>query len=80
MPTRTARPVHPVKAARLRKGWTLRDLENACTAAGHKVSYSALSKIERGRTRPRPGTLAILAGVLGVDDPDMLVPEQTPAP
>jgi transcriptional regulator with XRE-family HTH domain len=79
MPTKT-RPVHPVKAARFRKGWTLRDLQNACVVAGHPVSYSALSKIERGVTRPRPGTLATLARVLGVDDPDMLLPQQTLAP
>lgn len=56
-----------VKAARLAKGWTLRQLADAVTEAGVEVDYSALSKIENGVRSPRPGLRAALAQVLGID-------------
>lgn len=62
-----------VKAARLAKGWTLRQLADAVSqyvdSDGRRVEvdYSALSKIENGVRSPRPGLRAALAAVLGID-------------
>jgi transcriptional regulator with XRE-family HTH domain len=48
-------------------GMSLRALAAQCKAAGHPVSDSQLSKIERGLCRPRPALMRTLADVLRVD-------------
>lgn len=53
-------------AARRAKGYTLRTLADAVTAAGGSVSYSQLSRIENGTYSPHPPLAAILARVLDV--------------
>lgn len=54
-------------AARRAKGYTLRSLADAVTAAGGSVSYSQLSRIEKGTYSPHPPLAAVLARVLEVD-------------
>lgn len=72
--TRRHRPVNPIRAARQRKGLTLRELAAACTEAGTPITFSALSKLERGATRPLPKTAKALADVLGVDVVELIAP------
>lgn len=56
-----------VREQRLRRGWTQEDLARQCAAAGVDVTYSALSKIERGLYVPRPKLRAVLAKLLDLD-------------
>jgi transcriptional regulator with XRE-family HTH domain len=55
------------KAARLRRGWTLRDLADQCSEKGVQVDFGQLGRIERGECTPRPRLRAVLADVLKVD-------------
>lgn len=59
-----------MERARLRKGWTLRQLADRCAAAGQSADHSNLSRIERGDVAPRPALRAVLAQVLdmAIDD------------
>lgn len=57
----------PMQAARLRKGWTLRQLAEQCRAAGQSVDYGQLGRIERREASPRPALRAVLAQVLDLD-------------
>lgn len=57
----------PIRERRLRRGWTQEDLARECAAAGVHVTYSALSKIERGLYTPRPKLRAVLAKLLDLD-------------
>jgi hypothetical protein len=50
---------------------TLRDLARACADRGAPVSWSQLSKIERGLSAPRPALRAVLADLLGLDIDDL---------
>ena len=63
-----------LQAARLRKGYSLRDL-----AERTGMNYSRLSRIEHG-TRPAPGLaeIRLLADLLDVDMSDLLVSSGTP--
>jgi len=56
-----------VREQRLRRGWTQEDLVQRCSVAGVKVTYSALSRIERGVHVPRPKLRAALAKILDMD-------------
>jgi transcriptional regulator with XRE-family HTH domain len=60
-----------LKAARIRKGLTLRELAEAVTKAGCPVGFSALSKIEKGERSPRPALAAALGKVLDFDPADL---------
>ena len=57
----------PIREQRIRRGWTQEDLARQCAAAGVDVTYSALSKIERGLYTPRPKLRAVLAELLDLD-------------
>lgn len=57
----------PMEEARLRKGWTQRQLAAFVTAAGTAVNDSTISRIEKGLMRPRPGLRRALADALGLD-------------
>lgn len=61
-----------LRRARLRKGWTLRDVTAQTAGLGRQVDYGNLSAYERGLQRPNPGTLLVLAQALGLDMDDLL--------
>lgn len=72
--TKTARhratdpaPRDRMQEARLRKGYTLRTLADACEEAGQKVDFGQLGRIERWEAVPRPALRAVLAQVLELD-------------
>lgn len=72
--TKTARhrahspaPKDRMQQARLRKGYTLRTLAEACEKAGQKVDFGQLGRIERWEAVPRPALRAVLAEVLELD-------------
>lgn len=69
-------PINPAELmrARVRKGWTLRDVTDRCKAAGTNVDFSNLARYEKGTFRPSPPVLKVLAEVLGVSTDDLLVP------
>jgi len=56
-----------VKAARLRKGLTLRALAEAVKERGESVDFGQLGKIERGEASPRPALRKALADELEID-------------
>jgi transcriptional regulator with XRE-family HTH domain len=56
-----------VREQRLRRGWTQEDLVSRCSDAGVHVTYSAISRIERGVHIPRPKLRAVLAELLELD-------------
>lgn len=60
----------PARAARLRRGWTLRELAGHCAAKGVKVDHGQIARIERGEAVPRPGLRAVLADLLDLDAVD----------
>jgi len=60
--------------ARVRKGWTLRDVTERCKDAGTKVDFGNLARYEKGDIRPTPPVLKVLAEVLGVSTDDLLIP------
>jgi transcriptional regulator with XRE-family HTH domain len=51
-----------LRVARMRRGWTLRELGEACS-----VSTACLSRIEQGKSMPHPKNARKLCEVLGVD-------------
>lgn len=55
------------KLRELRGERTLRDIEAAAEAAGHKVSPGTLSQIERGLQLPTDAQLAALEQAYGAD-------------
>lgn len=76
-----ARPRYPdlnceaLEAARRNKGLTLNQLAHECYTRGdRKLDQAALSRYERGEVRPSPERLRTIAGVLGVDEADLLAP------
>lgn len=60
-----------IRAARLRRGLTLRALAEQCAAEGVSVHYSQLGKIEAGKNTPRPALRAAIAKVLELDALDL---------
>ena len=62
-----------LRMARLRKGWSLRDVETATGAAGAKVDFSNISRYERGDLRPYPRTLKAMADALDVTVNELVV-------
>jgi transcriptional regulator with XRE-family HTH domain len=46
---------------------TQQDLAEKCAAAGVRVDYSHISRVERGVYMPRPKLRAVLAELLGLD-------------
>lgn len=60
----------PIKAQRLKRGWTLRDLVAECKTAGVRADVGQLSRYERGLATPRPAVRAVLARLLGLDVAD----------
>lgn len=68
-----------LRRARLRKGWTLRDMSAQCEAAGTKVAYAQIGVYERDEVSPTPRTLLVLATVLGLTVDELLdVPADVP--
>jgi len=63
-----------IKAARLRRGLTLRQLSALCAEAedGRPVTAGQISRYERGRIRPAPASLLALAQALDVQTDDLL--------
>jgi transcriptional regulator with XRE-family HTH domain len=57
----------PTRAARLRRGWTLRQLAAECAEKGVAIDHSQLARIERGEHTPRPALRAALAELLDLD-------------
>jgi transcriptional regulator with XRE-family HTH domain len=62
-----------IREHRSRIGLTQQQLADA---AG--LSIPAISRAERGKTRPNRGTLALLATVFGVDHTDLIPPQGGP--
>jgi len=60
----------PARAARLRRGWTLRELAGHCAAKGAPIDFGQLARIERGEAVPRPRVRAVLADLLDLDAVD----------
>lgn len=58
--------------ARVRRGWTQRDVSRRCGELGHNVSDSNLSKYERGEFCPSPPTLATIAKALELEVDDLI--------
>lgn len=56
-----------VRAKRLDKGWTLRQLADECASQGAPTALSNLHRIEVGDQVPRPGLRKALAKVLEMD-------------
>lgn len=46
-------------------GMNLRDLAKRCDDLGAPISHSQLSKYERGKCKPRPALLPVLAEIFG---------------
>lgn len=63
----TATTESPLRAARLRAGYTFRTLAETLTHEGVPVDHSTLVRIENGETSPRPALRAALAKALGID-------------
>jgi transcriptional regulator with XRE-family HTH domain len=63
-----------LRRARLRKGWTLRDVESRCAELGTPVDNGNVSKYERGEVQPVPRTLLVIAQALDVDVDSLLLP------
>lgn len=63
-----------IKSARRARGKTLIELEEQLAAAGHSISASALSKIERCARRVEVDDLTAIAVALGVCPQDLLCP------
>ena len=61
-----------LRLLRLRKGWSLRDVEDASKALGHTVQFGNLRSYENGTIRPYPRTLFALAQALGVEVDELL--------
>ena len=59
-----------LKRLRLRKGWTLRDLERET-----KIGFAVLARYERGDQAPQPRKLPVLAEALGAEVDDLLTGE-----
>lgn len=57
----------PMGKARLRRGWTLRELAEKCIEQGVSASYNNLARIERGKGVPYPKLRAVLAELLDLD-------------
>lgn len=62
-----------MRLARLRKGWTVRDVSQRCRELGTPVDFSLYSRYERGPTYPGPGRLAAIAAALDLDVEDLLL-------
>lgn len=75
---------HLLKRARLRKGWSVREVSKRCeeigieTGSGVKVDFGNVSRYERGRVLPVPQTLFVLAQALDLTV-DELLDEKEPA-
>ena len=60
-----------LRAARRRKGWTVREVAEQCMKAGTKVDFSNYARYEHGQRLPSPKTLVVIAKVLGLDFDDL---------
>jgi transcriptional regulator with XRE-family HTH domain len=58
--------------ARLRKGWTLRDVSQRCEDLGTKVAFAQISQYERDVVSPTPRTLLVLAQALDLTVDELL--------
>lgn len=61
-----------LRLARLRKGWTLRDVSQRCEALGTKVAYAQIGMYERDEISPTPKTLLALATALDLTVDELL--------
>lgn len=55
-----------LRMARYRKGWTLRDAEDATAAVGTRIDHTKIFRYENEERRPWPSTLKTLADALEV--------------
>lgn len=60
-------------------GLSLRAVARAIEQTGHSISHSSLSRIDRGLVRPRPETLALLAGAVQLEPEELLIQSPHPA-
>lgn len=63
-----------LKRARLRKGWTLRDLSARCKELGTPVDFGSIARWERGANGPNPDVLPVVALALDGNVDDFLLP------
>jgi transcriptional regulator with XRE-family HTH domain len=66
-----------IRAVRKGKGMSARELADRMTEAGHKFSYTAITKIENNQRTLHEDTLHVIAKVLGVP-PDSLLDDSAP--
>lgn len=66
-----------IRAVRKGKGMSARELADRMTEAGHRFSYTAITKIENHQRTLHEDTLAAMAKVLGVP-PESLLDERAP--
>lgn len=55
-----------LRLARIRKGWTLRDVTARTKELGREIDFGNLSRYERGERDPRPWVVKTLADALDV--------------
>lgn len=68
-----------LRRARLRKGWSLRDVAAATKQLGAEVDFGNVSRYERGSVKPHPRTLKMLADALGITVDALLADEDAAA-
>lgn len=61
-----------LRAARIRKGLSPRDIQDRCEELGTPVSYTTYQRCEQGTTRPYPRTLRAIALALEVDVDELI--------
>lgn len=66
--------VEKLRRARLRKGWTTRDISGRCAELGTPVPYGTYAYYERGAALPPPRRLLVIAQALEVEVDDLLLP------
>jgi len=58
--------------ARMRKGWTLRQVSERCEELGTPVDHGNLARYEHGQIRPVPRTLLVIARALDLTVDELL--------
>ena len=53
-----------LRLARLRKGWSLRDVADRTEQLGKRVDHGNIARYEHGQIRPNPRALALVAEAL----------------
>ena len=63
-----------LRRARLRKGWTVRDVSSRCEELGTPVAFGLIAYYERGDGFPTAPKLLVIAKALDVEVDDLLLP------